>query len=295
MGADTKPEDIQQYPQTPQGRDVCAVASPSARPRRIRRQYRELERWRTSLQRFIVIHTVSSCSQPAPVARQRPRDRCFPQPRAADEDQAPAHAIIVSEWSVDSRGASAFENSCNNRTCRVGGEPGNMPTGPVDGNACGDRLSPRWLRATAELGLLVTAVLWQASDGGSEVCVLKRSGRGWLLTGTVLTHEAEQPIEIRYAVNGRLRLDHHARRRAGCHRRERPARVGARLGALWSATTRPSEYRNCVDVDLSFTPATNTLPIRRLDLRVGDQAEVEVAWLTWPDLDVRHTPGLRPA
>jgi hypothetical protein len=42
-----------------------------------------------------------------------------------------------------------------------------------------------------------------------------------------------------------------------------------------------------VDVDLSFTPATNTLPIRRLDLRVGDQAEIEVAWLTWPDLDVR--------
>jgi hypothetical protein len=132
----------------------------------------------------------------------------------------------------------------------------------------------------------VTAVLWQASDGGSEVCLLKRCGRGWLLSGTVLTHEAEQPIEIRYAVtvdSAWTTTDVSARVTiAGSEPREL-----RQLGALWSAAARPSEYRNCADVDLSFTPATNTLPIRRLDLRVGDQAEIEVAWLTWPDLDVR--------
>lgn len=132
----------------------------------------------------------------------------------------------------------------------------------------------------------MSAVLWQASDGGSEVCLLKRSGPGWRLTGTVLTHEAEQPIEIRYAVtvDSAWTTTHVAARVAiaGSEPRELD-----QLGALLSATTRPLEYRNCVDVDLSFTPATNTLPIRRLDLRVGDQAEIEVAWLTWPDLDVR--------
>jgi hypothetical protein len=42
-----------------------------------------------------------------------------------------------------------------------------------------------------------------------------------------------------------------------------------------------------VDVDLSFTPATNTLPIRRLGLEVGDEAEIHVAWLVWPELSVR--------
>jgi hypothetical protein len=39
-----------------------------------------------------------------------------------------------------------------------------------------------------------------------------------------------------------------------------------------------------VDVDLSFTPATNTLPIRRLGLAVGEEAEIAVAWLVWPEL-----------
>ena len=32
------------------------------------------------------------------------------------------------------------------------------------------------------------------------MCVLERAGRGWRVRGTVLTHEAKQPIELRYAV-----------------------------------------------------------------------------------------------
>ena len=42
-----------------------------------------------------------------------------------------------------------------------------------------------------------------------------------------------------------------------------------------------------MDVDLSYTPATNTLPIRRLGLAVGEEAQIEVAWLVWPELEVR--------
>jgi uncharacterized protein len=44
----------------------------------------------------------------------------------------------------------------------------------------------------------------------------------------------------------------------------------------------------CVDVDLGFTPATNTLPIRRLGLEVGEAAELAVAWLRWPTLRVER-------
>jgi hypothetical protein len=38
----------------------------------------------------------------------------------------------------------------------------------------------------------------------------------------------------------------------------------------------------CVDLDLSFTPATNLLPLRRLNLDVGGTAEIRSAWLDWP-------------
>lgn len=45
----------------------------------------------------------------------------------------------------------------------------------------------------------------------------------------------------------------------------------------------------CIDVDISLTPSTNILPIRRLGLQVGESAEVTVAYLLAPELALR--PG----
>jgi hypothetical protein len=39
----------------------------------------------------------------------------------------------------------------------------------------------------------------------------------------------------------------------------------------------------CVDLDLSFSPATNLLPVRRLALPVGQAAPVRAAWLRFPE------------
>ncbi len=41
-----------------------------------------------------------------------------------------------------------------------------------------------------------------------------------------------------------------------------------------------------LDIDLGFTPATNLLPIRRLNLPVGARAEVRAVWLRFPELRV---------
>jgi hypothetical protein len=38
----------------------------------------------------------------------------------------------------------------------------------------------------------------------------------------------------------------------------------------------------CLDLDLGFSPSTNLLPIRRLGLAVGQEAEVRAAWLGFP-------------
>jgi hypothetical protein len=40
----------------------------------------------------------------------------------------------------------------------------------------------------------------------------------------------------------------------------------------------------CIDLDLGFSPSTNLLPIRRLGLAVGQEAEVKAAWLRFPGL-----------
>ena len=47
------------------------------------------------------------------------------------------------------------------------------------------------------------------------------------------------------------------------------------------------DVRGCDDVDLALTPATNTLPIRRLNLQIGSSESVIAAWLKFPELTVQ--------
>ena len=42
------------------------------------------------------------------------------------------------------------------------------------------------------------------------------------------------------------------------------------------------EVAGCIDLDLNFSPSTNLLPIRRLNLAVGQEAAVRAAWLRFP-------------
>jgi uncharacterized protein len=50
------------------------------------------------------------------------------------------------------------------------------------------------------------------------------------------------------------------------------------------------DLADALDVDLVLTPFTNTLPIRRLGLEPGQSADVAVAWIDHPSLEVRRDP-----
>ena len=43
----------------------------------------------------------------------------------------------------------------------------------------------------------------------------------------------------------------------------------------------------CVDLDLAFSPSTNTLPIRRMALEKGELGSTRAAWVLFPTLEVR--------
>ena len=57
-------------------------------------------------------------------------------------------------------------------------------------------------------------------------------------------------------------------------------------GRWWRDGREAPDLEGCIDVDLGCTPATNTLPIRRLDILVGGQAEIVAAWIRFPELEV---------
>jgi hypothetical protein len=61
-------------------------------------------------------------------------------------------------------------------------------------------------------------------------------------------------------------------------------RIQRAEGGNWTLNGVPSpSVTGCIDLDLSFTPATNLLPLRRLNLAVTQSAEVRSAWLEWPE------------
>lgn len=47
-----------------------------------------------------------------------------------------------------------------------------------------------------------------------------------------------------------------------------------------------AQLQGCLDIDISATPFTNTLPIRRLGLQPGESAEIKVAYIAIPTLQI---------
>jgi hypothetical protein len=133
----------------------------------------------------------------------------------------------------------------------------------------------------------VPEVLWTFSGGGLERCVLEPAKEGHRLRGTALLVLDAGPVEARYSVL----VDRRWHTREASVVVEFPGgdvREPVLLGALWSGKEPPPELEGCIDVDLGFSPSTNTLPIRRLRLDVGESAKVAAAWLRWPELTVER-------
>lgn len=47
------------------------------------------------------------------------------------------------------------------------------------------------------------------------------------------------------------------------------------------------ELEGCIDVDIVFTPLTNTLPIRRLNLQTGQREQIRVVYVDVPAQEIR--------
>jgi hypothetical protein len=72
-------------------------------------------------------------------------------------------------------------------------------------------------------------------------------------------------------------------------------RLDLEKGGLWRSSGQEiAEVHGCLDADLSVTPATNTLPIRRFDLGIGRSESVVAAWIRFPELTVQPCPNATP-
>ena len=128
---------------------------------------------------------------------------------------------------------------------------------------------------------------WRRTDvRGHEDARVERTRDGWRLNGSLEAEEAGVDARLRYVID----CDERWRTRAALiegtasDRTVHVALVADGAGA-WSRDGAPlPALAGALDVDLGFTPATNTLPIRRLGLAVGETRLVRSAWLRFPEL-----------
>lgn len=68
--------------------------------------------------------------------------------------------------------------------------------------------------------------------------------------------------------------------------------IGVSEPGVWtdSSGKHLPELDGCLDIDITVTPYTNTLPINRLKLAEGEAAEIDVAWIHVPEMRVEKAP-----
>ncbi|HEY3522576.1 MAG TPA: putative glycolipid-binding domain-containing protein [Candidatus Limnocylindrales bacterium] len=136
-------------------------------------------------------------------------------------------------------------------------------------------------------------VSWRRSDEveADEWCTLSVRDNGLSLVGTVVGAVDALPLRVEYRVfaePGGMTTAVHVREWHGFEQR---ALTLSRDGkGNWTRDGRTDrKLKGCTDVDLGISPATNTLPIRRLRTAVGASSSIKAAWVRFPELSVEKT------
>jgi uncharacterized protein len=140
-----------------------------------------------------------------------------------------------------------------------------------------------------ESPLPVATVLWRRLDQpGHEAARLVHHAPFWQLGGTAVFAQDRRTCRLEYQVvcdAGWRTL--HAKVAGWIGTDQVKVDMYTDAARRWIINGQQSPaVAGCVDLDLAFSPSTNTIPIRRLSLNPGERAEVRAAWLSFPDLSL---------
>lgn len=141
---------------------------------------------------------------------------------------------------------------------------------------------------------VVRTVTWLSADwNGQETCTLSQLSDGWQLAGRATGAADDQPVSVDYVISTDQTWQ-------------------TRRVSVTMSTEHPQSHQHCVlerdaqgrwtaqgedcppldaiqglhDIDIQITPASNSLPINRLDMAIGEGSEVIAVWVRIPEFVV---------
>jgi hypothetical protein len=136
-------------------------------------------------------------------------------------------------------------------------------------------------------------VLWRNDEYHMvEYCSLKDRGQESVFEGVVVAVADEKPLRIAYQVvcDGQgLTRSVEVDAVGGLGEHHIQLAVDGQRAWFWNGKELP-ECKGFSDVDLGFSPSTNSLPIRRLMLTPGESQTLTATWVRFPQFDVITFP-----
>lgn len=132
-------------------------------------------------------------------------------------------------------------------------------------------------------------VVWRRilDERSFEECVVSALGDGFDISGRIIAAEGDQPVSVTYEI----RCDRSwsaqaiAIEQTSSGRSRRLQLERADRGWLVEGM-HDARLDGCAEPDLGLTPSTNALAICRLQLGIGESAEMTCAWVNFPALSI---------
>ena len=134
-------------------------------------------------------------------------------------------------------------------------------------------------------------ILWRGIEmPGHEHCSVYQEAGRWFVSGAAVFHSDTEPCRLEYLIECNSAWETSAARVSGWVGDQAiDIELETDSDHRWSlGGTEQPHVEGCTDVDLNFSPSTNLLPIRRLNLSIGQQAPVNAAWLRFPTFELER-------
>jgi hypothetical protein len=127
---------------------------------------------------------------------------------------------------------------------------------------------------------------WQNWEGDATEKITLRETKEGIFVESIITNAGQESFTVGYTIfcDASWRV-----RRFEIDSAERKKKIGLESDGLgrWSNNSIAiAELSGAIDIDITATPFTNTLPIRRLKLKENRTEDISVVYITVPELNV---------